>query len=754
MRFFWILFLTIPALAQTRRGPVLDAQSRQPLAGVSVSADRGVGTRTDVGGFFSVPDSTQTVRLSFVGYAPLLVDLRTDSMQTFLLRPTETELETVVIRAYETNRSALEVPAAVATLGRRELERFAPVSLVPAMNTLPGVRMEERSPGSYRLSLRGSTLRSPFGVRNVKVYFNDIPFTDAGGNTYLQSFDWPSIGRIEVLKGPAGSLYGAGTGGVVLLESPRPTGNSNRIRAGLTVGSFGLRQYELGGESGAERQQITAGYSRQESDGYREQSALRREVLNLNSRFFLEKQTISVSLLASDLGYQTPGGLTRAQFEADPRQARPGAAGAVAQQAAFRTRTIFLGGSHQFDPTPRLSLRSSLYTNLVRIENPAIRNWERRLEQGVGGRATAQYRLGTDARGVTLTAGGEFQTGTFSVRNWGNRRGAIDTLQSDEELRYQPWSAFAQAEWRAGDWSLTTALSLNSLALAYARFYRPVVAEQRRTFAPELSPRIALLKKIGNHFSAYASLSSGFSPPTVQEVRPSEGTFNQNLNPERGTNYELGIRGETPGRRLTFEVIGYAFRLREAIVIRRTDDGAEFFANAGGTRQDGVEASAAWRVFDARNSMFDVRNSSIWSSYAFQPYRFGQFVTSGGDFSGKQLTGTPRHTLNLGADLVLRAGPYWNLTAQRVDAVFVNDANTEQAPAYQLLGSRIGYRNRLGKYLDVDAFVGIDNALDQTYTPGPDLNAVGGRYFNAAPGRNWYGGLRVGYGLGGHRATH
>ena len=42
--------------------------------------------------------------------------------------------------------------------------------------------MEERSPGSYRLSIRGSLLRSPFGVRNVKLYLDDFIFTDAGGN--------------------------------------------------------------------------------------------------------------------------------------------------------------------------------------------------------------------------------------------------------------------------------------------------------------------------------------------------------------------------------------------------------------------------------------------------------------------------------------------------------------------------------------------------------------------------------------------
>ena len=72
--------------------------------------------------------------------------------------------------------------------------------------------MEERSPASYRMNIRGSTLRSPFGVRNVKVYLDDIPFTDAGGNTYLNQLSYYNFNSIEVLKGPGGSLYGAGTG--------------------------------------------------------------------------------------------------------------------------------------------------------------------------------------------------------------------------------------------------------------------------------------------------------------------------------------------------------------------------------------------------------------------------------------------------------------------------------------------------------------------------------------------------------------
>src|SRR6187402_1260523 len=128
-------------------------------------------------------------------------------------------LKEVVISAYEQNRKLLNIPAPVSFVGKSQLERYNNTSILPALNTIPGVRMEERSPGSYRLNIRGSSLRSPFGVRNVKVYLNDIPFTEPGGSTYLNLLGFYNINSVEILKGPSGSLYGGGSGGAVLIKT-------------------------------------------------------------------------------------------------------------------------------------------------------------------------------------------------------------------------------------------------------------------------------------------------------------------------------------------------------------------------------------------------------------------------------------------------------------------------------------------------------------------------------------------------------
>src|SRR4030095_7351312 len=111
-------------------------------------------------------------------------------------------LQEVIVQAYEQNRRLSAVPVAVGVITRAEWNRYSKMSIVPAMNSVPGVRMEERSPGSYRISFRGSTLRSPFGVRNVKVYLDGIPFTDPGGNTYMTQLAPFDMYSLELIKGP------------------------------------------------------------------------------------------------------------------------------------------------------------------------------------------------------------------------------------------------------------------------------------------------------------------------------------------------------------------------------------------------------------------------------------------------------------------------------------------------------------------------------------------------------------------------
>lgn len=201
----------------------------------------------------------------------------------------EIELDSVVVHAFNQNGRLRNTAAAVGYLNNAALRRFGAASVVEAVNTLPGVRMEERSPGSYRFNIRGSALRSPFGVRNVKVYYNDLPLTDASGQTYLNSLGAYDYGSVEIIKGPGSSFYGAGTGGVLLINNSE---NDARFFAEHTIGSYGLQNSYAALNTGDGLFQNRISFQHQQSDGYRAQSGLNRNVLNWSGTFSLNESTL------------------------------------------------------------------------------------------------------------------------------------------------------------------------------------------------------------------------------------------------------------------------------------------------------------------------------------------------------------------------------------------------------------------------------------------------------------------------------
>ncbi len=667
-------------------------------------------------------------------------------------------LPDVPVTGYGQGLPLRRTAAAIGVIDALTLDRFNPAALTQAVNTLPGVRLEERATASYRLSIRGSTLRSPFGVRNVKTYYNGIPFTEASGSTPLNLLDPGIIGRLEVVKGPAGSVYGAGTGGVALFETPAVAAGTARTSAGATVGSYGLLRYGATAEAAGPTSAVRAQYAHQQLDGYRQHSALRRDVLALDGRTAAgEKTTLAAHLLYTDIDYQLPGGLTRAQYEADPRQARPGTAaapGTVAQQAFYASRTALLGLTYGYQFSDNLGLETTIYGSGTAIRTPYLVDYERNTGLGLGGRTALRYRTTLAGRVLRLQAGGEYQFGFVDGRSYDNRGGTPGALRYDDEITTGTGFAFAQADYELpAGLLLTVAASYNRLRYDIERvsdaLTKPNAYRFRRDFRPEVSPRIALLREFGPALAAYASVSAGFSPPTVDEIRPSDGSLNAGLQAERGVSYEVGGRGSFFVNRLRYEVAVFDFELRETITSRTTAQGIVVFNNAGTTHQRGLEAGLSgwlWQPSGPSQPGRAPAGLRAWASFAYNDFRFGSaYVGAGGDASGNRLPGTAPQTLSAGLDFSEKSGFYLSPNLGHQARIFLNDINTAAAVGYWVYGARGGWRRTLAGHLELNLFAGLDNALDRRYSLGNDLNAFGGRYFQPAPGRSYYGGAQVGW---------
>lgn len=653
----------------------------------------------------------------------------------------EVNLQEVVIKAFEQNRKLMEVPAAVNYVGRRALERFSSSSIVPAVNSTPGIRMEERSPGSYRINIRGSSLRSPFGVRNVKIYYNDIPFTDPGGHSYLNNLGYYNFNSIEIIKGPGSSLYGAGTGGVMMIESLNENARKGAL-AEYTAGSYNMHNIYGSVTAGTEKYISRIGYQHQENDGYRDHSGLRRDVLSWNGIFKIdEKRQLKASFAYSDLFYETPGALTLAEFNATPKKARPGVGGfpgAEAAKASINEKTFVTGASYTQKLFSRLENKTTLYGMFTELRNPNVRGYDRSSEPHAGGRTVFTFKQPFKDGSLNINFGGELQQGFTNVAAHKNVGGNPDSLRSTDEIKNRQSFIFTQASLDMNDWTLTAGASWNVLKVKFQRFTPRPSGEQTRKFDNEIAPRISLSKRL-NKITLYTSVAKGFSPPTTAELLPTGGAVNLDLNPEKGINYDLGFRG-TFFRELYIDVNAFIFSLENTIVLRRDAGGGDFFDNAGKTKQHGIETYLSYPLF---HSSSVINRGLFWVSHTWHDFHYKSFKQINNDFSGKKLPAVAPHSIATGLDFNFSNGLFANANFYYSDKIPMNDANTAYASSYNLLGLKIGYEKLVQNKFRFKIFAGVENLFDEQYSLGNDINGFGGRYFNAAPGRNYFGGLAI-----------
>lgn len=650
-------------------------------------------------------------------------------------------LDEVVITAFEQNRE-ISNGSIVKLIRQSDPVTGNRISLLPAFNTIAGVRMEERSPGSYRINLRGSSLRSPFGVRNVKLYWNDIPVTDAGGNTYFNQFAANNFSTIEIVKGPAGSLYGAGTGGTILMHSLEKKAYPGTQLEYIT-GSYGLHNIMASLNFGNKNHQGQITYAHNQSGGYRDHSRSSRDNFSLVTRFGLTgRQQITTSLLYNKLYYQTPGGLNIDQYTADQTGARPAAGpfpGAEESMAAIYQQNFTLGINHLYRFSSGIRNSTSIYGSFNQIKNPSIRNYERRSEPGFGGRSSFVYELQKGNTKLQFVAGAELQYGFFNTRVSQNKNGNPDTLQTNDDIEYSTGSFFVQGDLNIKDnWIITAGLSLNRSKVNFTRLSEYPSVKQGRKYKNEVSPRLSLQKKINNSVSLFASAAQGFSPPTVSELLPSNGVISTNLNAEAGTNYETGARAKMLGGRLVVEATVFYFRLNNALVTRKDSSNADYFVNAGNTRQKGLEIAADYAVSFTHSVL---NGLEIKSAYTMHDFKYGEYKKEGTDLSGKQLPSVPKNSFSFLVDLSLKQNFYFTGSYYYADKIYLNDINSVAANAYHLMGCRVGWRLLIKTGLKIDLFAGVDNLLNTTYSLGNDINAFGGRFYNAAPKRNFFAGI-------------
>jgi iron complex outermembrane recepter protein len=671
-------------------------------------------------------------------------------------QPTLPPVEVTVTR--DAARATLELPYA--------LSRVVPDSVRPALRhvsfdemllALPGVSVANRNNPTQdpRISIRGFGARSAFGVRGVRVVRDGIPLTLADGQTPIDYLDLESVGRIEVIRGSAGSLYGNAAGGVVDVRTIDPPSDVVAGRATGYGGSYGLKRWAtaVGGTSGPVRYQ--GDLSRTEQEGFRRNA--RQQSTGGTARLLLANQTSEVAL--SYTGYDTPtaenpGALTAAEMDQDPRQADPAQIRKGARKAVQQSQ---LGLSGTRRSSSGMELSASAHYGWRTLDNPltfAIVDVDR-TTAGVAARVTAPARaFGLEHR---LSAGVDAQFQDDDRSNFANcnfvpplaaptaacpvlsqERGV---LQLDQRERVSGIGPFIRDEIAFADRYRVT---LGARA-DYVRFRvddhlivgtNPDDSGERTLHA--ISPLLGFVARLSALHAAYANVSTAFETPTATELaNQPDGSagINPTLDPQYATTIEAGFKGTAMGR-VRYDASLFATRVRDELIPFEVPGGGgrRYFRNAGSTRRRGAELGLAASLGKA----------TVGASYSYSDFFFSDYTVGTNDYSDNRIPGVPNQQVQGYATWNWR-GWFATVEGQASGGMYMDDANSLRSGGWEIMNTRVGGRLPIGD-VTLAPVVAVSNLFDRTYAGSIVVNAAAGRYFEPAPGRTIYAGLTVGVG--------
>jgi len=746
------MFLPAAALAQLAvKGTVVDQETKEPLAGAVILADdNATHATTDSRGRFELssarPIRTITVRL--IGYTSAEVAVPQNGESMYIqLAPSNIRLSEVQVVGVASEKKLLENASSVSLLTENDFRRNNEIFLQNTLNLVPGVQMNVRSASSQsNILIRGIGTYSRFSIRGVKLYMNGVPLTDADGTTTLEDIDFTTIGRAEVLRGPASSIYGSNLAGVVLLQTRKAPYGEISLNQGVTAGSYGLLRTNTTFMAGGDQVNSYVNYGHQHIDGFREHSESDKDFVTVASDFFLnDRQVVSVLANYTSIDENYAGEVDSAALYGNPEGAFPAY---ISKDIGLEADQKRLAVTHSYDFSSDFSNVTTLFTSDVSKVSPIEPRFSRTEQTKFGGRTLFTYAPVFGEMRTRLNFGAEYNSNyTISKAYQISSEGEPGEISGDNEVRAYQTNAFLQAEAEiVENTTLTAGASYNAVTYKNLDMIRTNLTVNSE-FDPVITPRVALVHVFDDRVSVFAQFSMGFIPPTASQITLSgiklPSYINTDLKPERNTSYELGSRGALLGDRLNYDLTLYRMAVTDAL-IQQTVSGVTAYVNAGSANYTGAEASLSYLIF-SEEDVDGIQLLRPWVTFTYNDAKFDEYVLGTNDYSGNKVTGVAPMFLNAGVDFELDAGAYVNLTYQYIDEIPLRDDNTVYTEPHSLIGARAGYRARFGSNISCHLYAGADNLADTRYAATLAFNAGDGRYYAPAVGRNFYGGVTIGY---------
>jgi iron complex outermembrane recepter protein len=623
----------------------------------------------------------------------------------------------------------------VEAITEEELNRNNPAFIEQSVGTMAGVQVDKRTQlGGQRLVIRGYGNDQKFNNWGIKAYYNGVPITTAEGVTVLDDIDFSLVNNVEVIKGPAATMYGAGVGGVARFYLKTSEEKGVSISEKFVTGSFGLLQSNTRLDVVNENSSMLLSYGHLQSDGYRPRGNSLKNYLTYYGEFKLSPKNTLTAYMSHNYSHEgVTGQISYADYYAGIDNGNEAYTKKNARNDFLATR-FSLTNDYKF--AKNISNSTSVYYFNLDYKRVAAGADENNSSPNFGIRSV--FSLHTDLSATIkndLNVGTELQQSRSQIANWrflGTDNAnplKVQDISKGSFLKYisnqNSYFFHNRTSFSKIDLAVIVGLSANQIdydrtdllaPLGLVTGYNKDISFSK-SFVTSYNPHIALQKQWKNQI-INLSYSEGYNAPTAASAFV--GTINKtndDLLPEKGNMWDLGIHGLLFNNKLDYQLSIFTINIANKLTqLSGAANGGTYtyFANTGNQVNKGFELSLGYLLVAKSQSFIKkiepfLTLSNYNFSYTDFKTKFGSNIV---DYSGKSVVGVPNLKYTFGLDIETKFGLYIRNTYNTMGAVYTDFANSNKVQGYSLLNSKLGYQYKSKKY-DIDLYFAANNITNQ-----------------------------------------
>jgi outer membrane receptor protein involved in Fe transport len=742
-------------------GTISDARTNEGLPGAYITpSNRSQGTISDRNSHFILESSEMpdSVLVTYVGYKTTKVKV-SPGLINIRLEQSQNELTQVIVSAQRENQSRTSTPIAISLISPKVIDDTKATEISSLLNKVSGVHVANFGNENQSVSIRQplSFIRTQVVTLEDEIPINPTTIASSGN---LKEINMTSIKSIEVLRGPASSIYGSeAIGGTINFITKKPS-LFPVATVSLQANDMGYKRADFEASGTSNKLGIYAGgYVSSCSDAYRDYcdykkiAALIKGVYNFNDDL---KLTTTLNFIRHNANLS--GSLDSTIFFTNDKYNQYTfcysdltsirASSRLDKEWNEKDKTFvtlhFRGSNENQIPT--------YYIQRIYGGPPPAKYKGEYIESGYESYGLLiQHRHKFDFLNAQLIAGisADFTPYTYISR-------AIDVIrEGDLYTDYTTTTTFVQnfnadllnsAEYLVFEFSplsklkVTSALRYDRLDYNYTNNLPPTAIsgapDDKNTF-DHLSPKLGFNYNLSSNIGFYSSYSEGFAPPLFSQLY--KAVIVPVLKPASYNNLELGGWLSFNKNKGYLDLSVYHSDGTNEIVSVLLEDGTSQNQSTGKTIHKGIEYSVRYKFFEQIEARLNVANSI---------HKYLEYVNQDKDYSGNYMSLAPNFVANSEVTWKpaflknFRIGVEW----EKIGKYWVDELNTKEYEGYSLYNVKTGYKKS-----GFNIWLNILNLFDDLYAVRVQRSSYGNQAVTYVPGCGRSVLLGVEYSIGGKK---